>query len=226
MDGGSQMPEASEWTGCLLRGCLGEGAADAVEDRHDEQRDHGGLGDLLPWAGRDAEAEEQRGEAEEEGAVAFAHRAVVAAGGADLDGDDAGHLGEDREDDDEDDLERVEAGDEGEGEVERGVGDDVADFVEDGAEAGLLTVLASEHAVDGIERHADEKKGGDDEERPAGEGLPGDAGAGGDGEERGENGDLVGGDAGVEEGARERAEEVLEGGLDVVDRGHGRMAKG
>ncbi len=200
---------------------LGEGAAGAVENGDDEERDDRGECELLPDAGRDAEAQKEREETEEESAVALAHGAVVAAGDANLNGDDAGHFADDGEDDDEHDLERVETGDEGEGKIEGGVGHDITDFVEDGAEAGFLAVLAREHTVDGVERHADEEEGGDEEKSPAGVGLPGETSAHGDRECGGEDGDLVGGDAGVEERARKRTEEVLESGLDVVDRGHG-----
>jgi hypothetical protein len=63
-----------------------------------------------------------------------------------------------------DDEAGIEAGDEGEREVEGGVGEDVADLVEHGAEAGFLVVFAGEHAVDGVEGHAHKQEGGENEE--------------------------------------------------------------
>ena len=108
-----------------MGGRLSQGATGAMQDCHDEEDKDEDEGRGEPRSKRDAETGEQGQETEAEGAVALAHGPVVAAGGADLQGDEAGDFRDDGEGGGEDDEACVKAGDEGERQVEGGVGDDV-----------------------------------------------------------------------------------------------------
>jgi hypothetical protein len=128
-------------------------AAHAVDDRCDEQqrdrrhRPRGGLGQRR-------EPRPQRERAEHERAVALAHRAVVAARRAGERPHRARVLGDGREHDHRGGPRRRERREPRERRDERRVGDDIAELVEERAEAASLAVLAREHAVERVERHA------------------------------------------------------------------------
>ncbi len=102
---------------------------------------------------------------------------------------------------------------EDEGGGEGGVGEEVAEFVEIGTEAGGLAEFAGEQTVDGVEGHAEEEEAGE-EEVPTGGEDRGPDGAGGEG---GEDGNLVGGDAEAEQGGGEGPEQLLELWLQGVE---------
>jgi hypothetical protein len=84
-----------------------------------------------------------------------------------------------------------------------------------------LAELAGEHAVDGVERHAQEHPQRDQGEQPEIAGEGGDQQAEQDGNGGGGEGHLVGGDAARVQALHQRAQQVLEAGLELVDGGHG-----
>ncbi len=88
-----------------------------------------------------------------------------------------------------------------------------------GMDAGEETHGSGEHAVHGVEGHAEEQDDGEQEEGAAAVLLQ-DEGAGGERKQERGDGDLVGGDASAGERVDDRAEEVLETGFEVVDGGH------
>ncbi len=96
---------------------------------------------------------------DDEGAVTFAHGAIVTAGGSDLDGDAACCLRGDGEDGEERCEGKAYPRNETEGEVECGVGKDIAQFIQEGSELTFLVKLSSQHAIDCIQGHADEEDG-------------------------------------------------------------------
>jgi hypothetical protein len=81
-------------------------------------------------------------------------------------------------------------------------------------------VLAGEHAVDGVERHADKEDHRDEEERQGRARPNEEERTGGEREEEGGNGDLVRGRATAGQVACERSQPCLEGRFQVVDAGH------
>ncbi len=136
---------------------LPQGGARPVEHRQDAERAGGRQQHAEPGAGFDADRQQQRKQAEEEGPVALAERPVVAPRRANLRRDDAGHLAEDPDQDDEHDPARRNTGDERERQVEHCVGEDVTHLVEHRAQLRLHAVLTGEHAVDRVERHPREQ---------------------------------------------------------------------
>src|SRR6185295_5534130 len=152
---------------------------------------------------------------------ALAHGTVVAPRGSDRDRRDSGELGRPGEHDDDRDERRPEAGDERERQVEGGVRKYVAELVEQAAEGALLAVLAGEHAVDRVERHAGEERGGQEQEEPSRSRPPSDRRADREREDDGRDRDLVRGDSDPCESTAERAEQALERGLEIVDARHG-----
>jgi len=102
--------------------------------------------------------------------------------------------------------------------AERGVGDDVAELVEVRAEAASLPVLAREHAVDRVERHAQHEPRRHQQEGARAGQRRDDAGAERDRQRgRGER-DLVRGHAGAREPRGGRSQQRLEARLQRVER--------
>jgi hypothetical protein len=129
------------WEECCA-GCVGRGecaefterGSAAIQDGDaQEERDHC-ENDREPDTNGCARAEDEREEAEDKCAVGFTHRALVLARCTECLAEDAGKFGDDREDDDGDDEGGVEEAGEDECAVESSVRDDIAEFVEDGAE--------------------------------------------------------------------------------------------
>ena len=175
----------------------------------------------IPGAENDGEQEGQC--SEDERAVALAHRAIVAPRRADEERGRSDQLARAGKHDHDHDERCRDAGDGGEGKVKCGVGEEVAEFVQECAEIALLAVFPGEHAVDGVEGHAHEEDDRDEKERQDRPRPQDEDGAGGKREDEGGDGDLVRGDAADGQRARERPEPFLECRLQVVDADHRKL---
>jgi hypothetical protein len=110
--------------------------------------------------------------------------------------------------------------------VERDVGNDVADFVERSTESGLHPVLARRHAVHRVERHASEQPGREQQEDAGVVGRHEHGRADRDrAESRGER-EMVRRHSGGDEAAHDRPQHVLECRLEIVDRWHRAALRG
>ena len=155
--------------------------------------------------------------ADDKGAVAFAERAVVTAAVAMHRAQHAAKFAQRREIDENADGKRVKRRDQGKGQIERGIGDDVGDFVEVAAERRSLPELAREHSVHRVQRHAQEKPQRQEQEqrRVGGKAREGDTQRDGNG--AGEDCHLIGGRAARMEATHQRPQQVLEFGFKGVD---------
>ncbi len=196
---------------------LRDDAPRAVE--HGERREKQQRREIerAPQPRRDPDAEQHREQSEGEGAVALAERPVIAARRADHRPERARHLGDDAGNHHQHHERRVEAGDQREGEIERGIGDHVAELVQHGAGGARLTMLLRHHPVDGVEGHAQEERHRKQEQRPARGGHQRDPGAmRGTQQQRAER-HVVGAQARAHQRIGERAEQSLEARLQIVD---------
>ena len=170
-------------------------------------------------------AEQSHGERERpehEGPVALAHGAVIAPRRTDHGPERTRHLGNCRQKDHRPDARPAERRHEHERQYQRGIGDHVGQLVEIGAERALLAELAREHAVDGVEGHAQEHPGGEQQEEGGACRIEGEQGTERDGTEQRGGGDDVCRDAAACESCHQRAQQGLEGGLELVEgEGHG-----
>ena len=125
----------------------------------------------------DPEGEEQRDEAEGDGAIALAHRPVVPAASPDREPQHARQLREGGQHDDGGHQGGLEPRHHGQGKVERAVRDHVPELVEQGPLLRLLPVLAGQHSVDGVQGHAEEEGCGDQQQPRARAPREGEGGA-------------------------------------------------
>ena len=159
--------------------------------------------------------------AEDEGPVTLAHRPVIAARRTDHWPEHAGVFAEYRQQRHQQHRRQAHAGDQRERQDQRAVGDDVAQFIEVGAQARLLAKFTREHAVDGVEGHAQDHPQRDQRKQPEVLSEAGDQQADQQGNHAGQDGDLVGGGAVVVEALHEGAQQVLKTRLELIDRNHG-----
>src|SRR5580704_3849286 len=113
---------------------FGDCPANAVGDRDEEEDEDYDEDEVEPEPGARADGEEESDGAEGKRAVALPHRAIVAPRSADEEGGRPGKLARPGEhDDDHHDL-GGDAGNGGEGQVEGGIREKVAELVQEGAE--------------------------------------------------------------------------------------------
>ena len=149
------------------RARLGDDAARPIENGQRRKREQHGEIECGPHARRETHPNEKAEKPEGEGAVALAERTVIAARAAKHRPERTRHLADDCGDHHEHHEGCIHAGDEREGKIERCIGDHVAKLVEHRAFRALHAVLARHHAVDGVERHAQEERHRQKQEGPA-----------------------------------------------------------
>src|SRR5688572_9289895 len=94
-----------------------------------------------------AHAQEQTEQAKNKSPITLPHRSIVAPLGADLHRDHPGHLADNREHDNQNDPEEIQAGNQGHGQVNGRTGKHTAALVEKSASPTLHAVLAPQKAV-------------------------------------------------------------------------------
>ena len=156
--------------------------------------------------------------AEDQRAVALAHRAVIASLAAHHRAQHARELADGGEEDDRGDAGNPPGHHEGEGQVERGVGHDIAELVEIGTERALLAELARQHAIGGVQRHAQQEPRRHQQEQPRQRPAPhGRHDADGDRAQRRDHGHLVGRHPRPRQRADHRPQQRLEARLQRVE---------
>ena len=204
-------------------GCPGFGqslthALDAGECQGQRQQQHD---EVQPGGRQPAQRDEQAQQAEDESAVALAAGAIVAARGADHQAKDTAEFGEGGQEDHQRHGKWLDTGQEGEGDIERRISHHVGELIEVGAQRGLLAVFAGQHAVDGVEAHAQQHPDGQQQEEPREAGAPcAEDDAHQQGEAASQQGDLVGGGAATCQSLNTRPQQALEAGFELVDGDH------
>ena len=193
-------------------------ALDAGECQSQRQQWHD---EVQPGWRQPALGNEQAQQAEDESAVALAAGAVVAARGADHQAKDTAELGKGGQEDHHRHGKWLDTGQEGEGDIERRIGHHIGELIEVGAQRGLLAVFAGQHAVDGVEAHAQQHPDGQQQEEPRVAGAPDtESDAHQQREAASQQGDLVGGGAAMGQGLNTRPQQALEAGFELVDGDH------
>ena len=193
-------------------------ALDAGECQGQRQQRHD---EVQPGGGQPAQGNEQAQQAEDEGAIALAAGAVVAARGADHQAKDTAEFGEGGQENHQRHGQWLDTGQEGEGDIERSISHHVGELIEVGAQRGLLAVFAGQHAVNGVEAHAQQHPDRQKQEEPRVAGTPEtEDDAHQQGEAASQQGDLVGGGAAMGQSLNTRPQQALEAGFELVDGDH------
>ena len=204
-------------------GCPGFGQSlahplDAGECQGQRQQQHD---EVQPGGRQPAQDNEQTQQTKDEGAVALAAGAIVAARGANHQAKDTAEFGESGQEDHQRHGKWLYTGQEGEGDIERRIGHHIGELIEVRTQRGLLVVLAGQHAVNGVQPHAQQHPDGQQQEEPRVAGGPcAEDDAHQQGEAAGQQGDLIGGGAATGQGLNAWPQQALEAGFELVDGDH------
>src|SRR6267142_1750261 len=151
----------------LRRGVLQlqQGVPRAIKNGEDTQKDHRKKQIRNRSIDRHSKPQQKSHRSKKKCAVTFSQWTIVTPRSADLHANYAGHFSQNRENHNAHHEPRIESRHNSQWEIQSHVRDDVPEFIQYRAQRALLVVLARQHSIHRIERHAQEQNDGQQQQR-------------------------------------------------------------